>query len=136
MSCDVMKLILTAIKGRYLYAQTNEMYPELLKRLDDSNDGVRLAVCGSMEAFWEAPADEQGAPSISKTILGYMVDALLIHLDDGEEEIQKAVMAVLKGAGRREPSLVGSKVAAVRSQHRTPEYCDAIMTFLDQIAKE
>ena len=28
------------------------IYPELLKRLDDSNDLVRRAVCGTMKAFF------------------------------------------------------------------------------------
>lgn len=28
------------------------IYPELLKRLDDSNDAVRLAVCGTIAAFF------------------------------------------------------------------------------------
>lgn len=28
------------------------IYPELLKRLDDSNDTVRMAVCGTIAAFF------------------------------------------------------------------------------------
>lgn len=32
------------------------IYPELLKRLDDSNDMVRHAVCGTISAFFKVGA--------------------------------------------------------------------------------
>ena len=47
MSCSVAQSTFTALEARYSYEHTNEMYQELLKRLDDSNDEVRIAVCAS-----------------------------------------------------------------------------------------
>ena len=47
MSCSVAQSTFISLEARYSYEHTNEMYQELLKRLDDSNDEVRIAVCGS-----------------------------------------------------------------------------------------
>ena len=46
---------------------------------------VRIAVCGALVSFWRAPADSS---FLSPTVVGYMVDALLIHLDDGNEQVR------------------------------------------------
>ena len=48
MSCSVAQSTFISLEARYSYEHTNEMYQELLKRLDDSNDEVRIAVCGSV----------------------------------------------------------------------------------------
>jgi HEAT-like repeat len=61
-----------------------ELYPELLKRLDDSNDSVRKAVCATLAAFFRAtpPGNVKG------TVLDYSSDQLLVHLDDQDPAVQ------------------------------------------------
>ena len=36
----------------------HELYPKLLKRLDDSSDGVRIVVCGTLESFLQCAAKQ------------------------------------------------------------------------------
>jgi HEAT-like repeat len=61
-----------------------ELYPELLKRLDDSNDSVRKAVCATLAAFFRATPPE----NVKGTVLDYSSDQLLVHLDDQDPAVQ------------------------------------------------
>jgi HEAT repeat len=61
-----------------------ELYPELLKRLDDSNDSVRRAVCATLAAFFRATPPE----NVKGIVLDYSSDQLLVHLDDQDPAVQ------------------------------------------------
>lgn len=100
-----------------------QLYPELLKRLDDSHDDVRTSVCRTMEKFLLA-----GSPEIFRSgILDYMIDQLLIHLDDQDAGIQQAVLRVLKVAMGVDGPMVKKKVEAARPCQRSPKLCDEIL---------
>ncbi len=60
------------------------MYFDLAKRLDDSNDQVRIAACTMLKSFagTASPGDMRGGP------VEYIVDCLLVHLDDTDRAIQ------------------------------------------------
>lgn len=61
-----------------------ELYPELLKRLDDSNDVVRVATCKCFVSYFKAlPAEWSGS------LFRYIVSSLFIHLDDPERLVQQ-----------------------------------------------
>lgn len=60
-----------------------ELYAELLKRLDDSNDIVRVATCKCFVAYFRALPAEW-----SKSLFGYIIASLFIHLDDPEWHVQ------------------------------------------------
>lgn len=61
-----------------------ELYPELLKRLDDSNDVVRVAACKCFVSYFKAlPAEWSGS------LFRYIVSSLFIHLDDPERLVQQ-----------------------------------------------
>jgi hypothetical protein len=40
-----------AYRGSFGDQAIHELYPKLLKRLDDSSDSVRISVCGCLEMF-------------------------------------------------------------------------------------
>ncbi len=94
-----------------------------MKRLDDSNDDVRRTICATLATFFQAPAE--GA--FSSTCVGYMVDTLLIHLDDPEEDMQKAVYGTLLAAIAVAPDLVEKKASKARESHRDPELADDLV---------
>lgn len=78
-----------------------EVYPELLKRLDDSQDGIRLEACKAYEAFFEfLPKDW------ATNLVEFMVQNIYIHLDDSDENIQQAIAQVLKKAAQVHPNIV------------------------------
>jgi dynein assembly factor 5, axonemal len=61
-----------------------ELYPALLKRLDDSSDKVRIAVCSCFLSFLKAAPPS----AFHGTTIDYTLDQLLVHLDDVDPAIQ------------------------------------------------
>lgn len=72
-----------------------EIYPELLKRLDDSQDGIRIATAETFQVFFKVLPDPW-----STSLYDYTVKNIFIHLDDSNPEIQKAIKEVLIQAAR------------------------------------
>jgi dynein assembly factor 5 len=54
-----------------------EIYPELLKRLDDSQDGIRIATAESFTVFFKYLPDPW-----SSSLYDYTIKTIFIHLDD------------------------------------------------------
>jgi len=54
-----------------------EIYPELLKRLDDSQDGIRIATAETFCLFFKYLPDPWSA-----SLYDYTVKNIFIHLDD------------------------------------------------------
>eukprot|EP00904_Undaria_pinnatifida_P011354 jgi/Undpi1/7349/HiC_scaffold_22.g09822.m1 len=123
MACLSLEMLFEMIPGALGEEPVRLIYPELLKRLDDSNDAVRRAVCGTMKAFFRATAPQ----NVRGTVLQYSSEQLLVHLDDQDEEVQLAVFQVLEVAASIDPEGTGKLALAARSSHRTPEYCDRLM---------
>lgn len=84
MGCICLTVIFERLRGAFRENSLRELYPMLLKRLDDSNDSVRIAICGTLAAFFlcAPPADYSG------TLIDYSLDQLFIHLDDSNAAIQ------------------------------------------------
>ena len=72
-----------------------DIYPELLKRLDDSQDGIRIATAETFQVFFRRLPDPW-----SSSLYEYSVKNIFIHLDDSNPEIQKAIREVLVQAAR------------------------------------
>ena len=88
-------IILTKNLINYLHAHLVEedwkmMYVELLKRLDDAQDGIRIECCKCFEAFFANLPDPWNS-----TFYEYTIKNILIHLDDQNPAIQDAVKGVL-----------------------------------------
>jgi hypothetical protein len=62
----------------------HQLYAEILKRLDDSNDTVRKAACQTFSTFLRAAPKEH----FKGTIIDYTLDCLFVHLDDSDPSIQ------------------------------------------------
>ena len=71
------------------------VYPELLKRLDDAQDGIRIETCKVFEVFFDYLPDPW-----SSSLYEYTLKTIFIHLDDQNEKIQQAILVVLRKACR------------------------------------
>ena len=72
-----------------------EIYPELLKRLDDSQDGIRIATAEAFCIFFKYLPNPW-----SVSLYDYTIKTIFIHLDDQNPQIQKAIRGVLLAAAR------------------------------------
>ena len=79
-----LSIVFERLRGAFGEEAVYEMYPKILKRLDDSHDEVRMAICVTLQMFLRC------APKhcYSSTSVEYMLDQLLIHLDDPDPNMQ------------------------------------------------
>ena len=69
----------------------HNMYLELLKRLDDSNDEIRVTVSKTFLAYLDCFADRYDV-NLYRAHLEAMYKGLLVHLDDPEPKIQESIL--------------------------------------------
>lgn len=79
-------------RGAFGDAAISDLYPKLLKRLDDSSDIIRIAIAHTLEMFLQAGGASSSGGSnrscYSSTMIDYTLDQLFIHLDDHNPIIQ------------------------------------------------
>ena len=67
-----------------------ELYEQLLKRLDDAQDFIRIETAKAFEVFFDMlPV------GWSSGLYDYTVKHIFIHLDDGNDKIRDAIVSVL-----------------------------------------
>ena len=98
-SMVLLKYLLPFLKDVFDREDYIEVYPEMIKRLDDAQDGIRIETCLVFEIFFDQLPDPW-----SGSLYDYCVKTIFIHLDDQNEQVQKAVLAVLKKASRVQQS--------------------------------
>jgi hypothetical protein len=84
--------------GHALELRYFEFYTEMLKRMDDSQDMIRIEICRSFITLFELLNENKFGINYK-----YIVNALFIHLDDNSEEIRAKVSEVLLRAIPYEP---------------------------------
>eukprot|EP00798_Chlamydomonas_sp_ICE-L_P021006 gene21006-27865_t len=89
--CGVMQQLLLAAGSKFTAEQRRAVYPELLKRLDDSSNQIRIAVCSTLVAFCTTMS-----PSYCDTNSGYLAQGVVIHMDDSDAGVQEAACKVLE----------------------------------------
>lgn len=72
--------------------EVNKIYGDLMKRLDDSENSIRIECCKYMIKFFNCSERE----NYHGTLINYCLDCFLIHLDDPDEAIQNNVFETLK----------------------------------------
>ena len=90
-TCRVMTRILATVGASLDDHRLHNMYPELLKRLDDSNDDVRVAVTDTWLAYLGCFQKDYKV-DLYRAHLEAIYKGLLIHLDDPDTRIQDAVL--------------------------------------------
>lgn len=121
--CKCLAMLFIALPGAFGDQPVQELYPALLKRLDDSADSVRLAVCATLEPFFTAAP----AKAFQGTCIDYTLDQLFVHLDDMDPEIQGAVFRVIKAALHVDPQKAVKKANNARPSHRSPRFLDELI---------
>ena len=91
-TCHVLSQIFRVVgddleKDTHLY----NMYPDLLKRLDDAGDDVRIAAAETFSAYFGCLRPQYDV-GLYRAHLEEIYKGLLIHLDDPNETIQLAIL--------------------------------------------
>lgn len=132
LGCLCLSIIFERLKGGFGEQAVLDLYPRLLKRLDDSDDVIRMAVCDTFKVFMLcAPKEVYGG-----TMLTYTLDQLFIHLDDPDPKIQKSIFDVLVHIAEHVDSkLVLKKANANIQSHRTPVMCETVISAVKKLSQ-
>lgn len=121
-ACSTAYHILAAMTEPLTPEQTRLMYPELLKRLDDSSNHVRASVCTALAAFVR-----NSHSCLDDTNMSYFINGMLIHMDDTDQSIQQAVCGVLETLAGYRSVLVAQAVSNVQRLHRSDAYTARVL---------
>ncbi|XP_076458968.1 dynein axonemal assembly factor 5-like [Babylonia areolata] len=124
-SCRVMTRTFDTMGQDLDQDRLHNLYPELLKRLDDSSDEIRVTVTQTLLAYFDCFKDRYEV-DLYRAHLEALYRGLLVHLDDPEVKIQEAVLKVLERAAQLHPAMMLQEVEQVKHKHRSPDFCDRL----------
>ncbi len=119
---------LALLRGSLDAETGRSLYHEALKRLDDSNDAVRVTACTAIAHLSAAPPDP--ADAWRGTPVEYILDTLLLHLDDPSQAVQAAVFAALEPWVAVAPAYALKATRAAAGKHRSPVLCQRLLAQL------
>ncbi|XP_030591867.1 dynein assembly factor 5, axonemal [Archocentrus centrarchus] len=135
LACRCLSTILRLAGTSLHYEALNKIYPELLKRLDDSSEEVR-GVALQAVGLWLSNLTKDYNPELCAPHLQLLFQQLLLHLDDPDSSVQDRVLEILKKGSSVHPALLKEEVAAVRDKQRSPAYCDQLLQHISSLPTE
>lgn len=123
-SVILMRQIIEYVDEEIDYEDFKLVYPELLKRLDDSQDGIRIETCKTFESFFKVLPDPW-----SGALYEYTVKGVFIHIDDPSVKIQEAIIEVLKIAATKQTDQFIEIANECQSKYQQSLLCKNLETF-------
>ncbi|XP_071426812.1 dynein axonemal assembly factor 5 [Pithys albifrons albifrons] len=134
MACRIVDNFLKACGKQFDEDKFKNTYTEVLKRLDDASCDVRLAAAHTL-ANWFKCLKDSDVKSAMEGHIEFLYQELLIHLDDPDQNLQNAVLEVLKEGSILYPDVLVREIEGVVHKHQTPVYCNQLLHHI-QSAKE
>lgn len=125
LSLQCVACILRILYSRVEADAGRALYTELLKRLDDSADPVRLAACDSLRDLAGALSPAAGE-DVRTGPAEHCLDALLIHVDDTDARVAGAAYEACMGWARLNPGYAVKAATAAKAKHRDPARASAL----------
>ncbi|XP_009688412.2 dynein axonemal assembly factor 5 [Struthio camelus] len=129
MACRIVDVFLKVCGRQFDSDKLINTYPEVLKRLDDASPDVRLAAAHTLTNWFKCLKDND-VKSVMQNNIRFLYQELLIHLDDQDQNIQNAVLEVLKEGSILYPELLVREIEVVVHKHRTPVYCNQLLNHI------
>jgi dynein assembly factor 5 len=107
--------------------QRRFVYPEILKRMDDSRDEIRVAAARVAGAFFRAAPKDY-----DETNVGYLLKGFVVHMDDANGDVQEAVCAACEIAAGVKTEATREAMLAARNTHRHPRFVDRVLAACDR----
>ncbi|KAM4820819.1 dynein axonemal assembly factor 5 [Thomomys bottae] len=133
MSCRIINTFLETSGDAMDPDKSLKVYPELLKRLDDVSNDVRIAAASTLLTWLKCVQNSEGKAYYQSNIQ-YLYRELLVHLDDPESAIQDAILEVLKEGSVLFPELLVRETEAVVHKHRSAAYCEQLLQHVQATA--
>ncbi|XP_003795509.1 dynein assembly factor 5, axonemal [Otolemur garnettii] len=131
-SCRIINIFLKTSDDTIDPDKFIKIYPELLKRLDDVSNDVRIAAASALITWLKCIKSTNGK-SYYQSSIQYLYKELLVYLDDPESAIQDAVLEVLKEGSTLFPDLLVRETEAVLHKHRSAAYCEQLLQHVQAV---
>ncbi|NWW86815.1 DAAF5 factor, partial [Rhynochetos jubatus] len=125
-ACHIVGVLLKVCGRQFDEKKFISTYTEVLKRLDDASCDVRLAAAHTLTNWFKCLKDSD-VKSAMEGHTEFLYRELLIHLDDPDENVQNAVLEVLKEGSVLYPELLVRETEGVVHKHRTPDCCNQLL---------
>ncbi|KAM5229071.1 dynein axonemal assembly factor 5 isoform 2-T2 [Ctenodactylus gundi] len=132
-ACRIVSVFLKSSGDRMGPDTLTAIYPELLKRLDDVSNDVRMAAIAAL-VTWLHCVQSTGEKSHYQSSVQYLYKELLVHLDDPDHTVQDAVLEVLREGSLLFPDLLVQEIQAVMHKHRSTTYCEQLLQHVQAAA--
>jgi len=129
-ACLVLACLLQDLQAEINGEQLREVYPEMLKRLDDSNDKIRAVVCEALAVFFKCLP-----PNWSRSLYEFILRTLFVHLDDPNAEIQQGIYKVLEEAVHQDYGAFKKEAQAAAAKSSHPRMCEELLRLADSLQK-
>ncbi|EGD79070.1 hypothetical protein PTSG_02038 [Salpingoeca rosetta] len=131
LTCNILERVIIINKPGYKssyagYDSFHKLYPELLKRMDDSNNDIRHQVCRVWKSYFDIMKQAYDT-QLYRAHIEMIFSGLILHLDDPDPRIQKSVFSALVEAVDVHPELLKEKLKEARTKHRSPTLCDELI---------
>ncbi|XP_069124070.1 dynein axonemal assembly factor 5-like [Argopecten irradians] len=127
-ACRVMTRLFELSGPSLELDRLHNMYPELLKRLDDSDDEIRITVAKTWLGYLGSFGGRYDA-ALYKAHVEAIYKGLLVHLDDPDAKIQKAILEVLNSAASLIPNMLIGAIEEIKHKHRSQHYCEELLSY-------
>eukprot|EP00111_Clytia_hemisphaerica_P003015 TCONS_00008591-protein len=131
----VMLKLLQVCGPSFDVEQLHVIYPEVLKRLDDSSDDIRILATKALAAYFNSLPSNYDR-EFFQVHLEFIYKTLLIHMDDSHQNVQEAVYTCLKEGVQIHAGLLKNKVEDVKNKHRTKTYCEELSKLCESQLRE
>ena len=125
-ACVVMGQMVLAGGLALTDEQRRFVYPELLKRMDDSRDEIRVAAAGGVRAFFRAAPKDY-----DETNVGYLLKGFVVHMDDANVDVQEATCRACEVAAEVKTEATREAMLAARNTHRHARFVDRVLAACD-----
>ncbi|XP_049801252.1 dynein axonemal assembly factor 5 [Schistocerca nitens] len=125
-------IVISRSAGLFNAEHIRQIYPVVLKRLDDVNDEVRTsAVEALVLLFNDLPADYSVETSIAH--IETLYSTMLIHLDDPDEAFRDIMFRALKDLSHLSPSTLRGRLESILHNFRNEKACRQLLDHLTNI---
>jgi len=129
-ACLVLACLLEELQADINGEQLREVYPDMLKRLDDSNDKIRVVVCDALQMFFKCMP-----PNWSRSLYEYILRTLFVHLDDPNPDIQEGIYGVLQIAINQDCAAFHKEAQAAAAKSAHPRKCEELLRIAEGLQK-
>ena len=123
LACLCLTLLLNSLLVKLTEKDVDHLYPDLVKALDDSNENIRFAACDAIRALLKI------IPRMNcrAEVFGYIVDQVMVHMDDPNHELQLKCLDLLTFALDFDMETVVKCAKNAKSSHRETKFCDKLL---------